>query len=314
MSQKNLTLKKTLVRNEKMDLQKYLNDKRAAINRVIEQKLESYTLSRRMLAPMFYSISAGGKRLRPVLCLAACEAVGGKTSQAMEAACALEMIHTYSLIHDDLPALDDDELRRGQKTCHVRFNEATAILAGDGLLNTAFEILADWAQDSIWDTPIMVRLKVIQTIAQAAGCRGMIEGQARDLEFEGLNIDLEALEEMHRLKTGAMIRAAVVCGALIGGAEDWQIDNLERYGLNIGLAFQVVDDILNVVGDPDIMGKAVGTDSRRQKNTYPALLGLEGARQKASELVESALQSLSLFGEEAEPLRAIARYVLDRNR
>lgn len=314
MSQKNLTLKKTLVRNEKMDLQKYLNDKRAAINRVIEQKLESYTLSRRMLAPMLYSISAGGKRLRPVLCLAACEAVGGKTSQAMEAACALEMIHTYSLIHDDLPALDDDDLRRGQKTCHVRFNEATAILAGDGLLNTAFEILADWAQDSIWDTPIMVRLKVIQTIAQAAGCRGMIEGQARDLEFEGLNIDLEALEEMHRLKTGAMIRAAVVCGALIGGAEDWQIDNLERYGLNIGLAFQVVDDILNVVGDPDIMGKAVGTDSRRQKNTYPALLGLEGARQKASELVESALQSLSLFGEEAEPLRAIARYVLDRNR
>ncbi len=298
-----------------MDLKKYISAKRSVINKALENHLTNYTLSRRLREPMAYSVAAGGKRLRPVLCLASCEAVGGRPDDAMTPACALEMIHTYSLIHDDLPALDDDRMRRGSPTCHVRFNEALAVLAGDGLLNTAFELLADWALDEEVPGPdVHARLEVIRTIARAAGCSGMIEGQARDLEFEGRQIDIDALEEMHRLKTGAMIRAAVVSGALIGGADNRRLECLDTYSYNIGLAFQVVDDILNVVGDPAVLGKAVGTDSRRNKNTYPALLGLEGARQKASELVEAALIALRTFGERAEPLRALALYILERNR
>ncbi len=297
-----------------MDLKQYISEKRTVINQALEKHLGRYTLSHRLLEPMAYSVAAGGKRLRPVLCLASCEAVGGTAADAMEAACALEMIHTYSLIHDDLPALDDDRMRRGVPTCHVRFNEAMAVLAGDGLLNTAFELLADWVAQTDHGVGIHARIKVIQTIARAAGCRGMIEGQARDLDFEGRTIELEDLEAMHRLKTGAMIRASVVSGAIIGGADRQQLQCLDTYSLNIGLAFQVVDDILNVVGDPAVLGKAVGTDSRRCKNTYPALLGLEAARQKASQLVDRAVDALGIFGNEADPLRAIACYVLERNR
>ncbi len=297
-----------------MDLGNYLLEKRAEINSAIEEYLDRYTISKRMLEPMKYSLTAGGKRLRPILCLAACEAVGGQTSNAVPVACALEMIHTYSLVHDDLPALDDDDMRRGTQTCHKRFGEAVAVLTGDALLNTAFELLADWSLENNMQTlPLEARVKVIQTVSRASGCRGMIEGQARDLEFEGHPLTLKDLEELHRLKTGEMISASVVTGALIGNGNKAQIERLKNYSKNIGLAFQVVDDILNVIGDPQILGKAVGTDSARQKNTYPALLGLQDAKRKATDLVERALENLKGFDEKADPLRAIALYIIERN-
>ena len=232
---------------------------------------------------------------------------------ALPAACALEMIHTYSLIHDDLPALDDDDLRRGKPTCHVQFDEATAILTGDALLNLAFETLASAGIEapssnaSLW-------LAVTDIISKASGCHGMIEGQARDLCYEGIELEQNELEAMHRLKTGALIKAAVHSGAVLGCGGDAQIDRLKFYAENIGLAFQVVDDVLNVQGDPAILGKAVGTDVSRQKNTYPSLLGLDRSKSYAHQLIADALQALNIFDNSADPLRAIAQYIVDRNR
>jgi geranylgeranyl diphosphate synthase type II len=255
---------------------------------------------------------AGGKRIRPVLCLAAAEAVDGKPEDVLTAACALEMIHTYSLIHDDLPAMDDDELRRGKPTCHIAFDEATAILAGDALLTLAFETLASVSvenghQAAKW-------LQVIQIIAVAAGSRGMIQGQMLDMAAEGHKIDIHELESMHALKTGALIEASLRCGAVLAGASEIQLDFLNTYARNIGLAFQVADDILNVEGNPAVMGKAVGTDKLHEKSTYPSLIGLDTSKQFAQKLVRQALQALESFDNKAEPLRAIATYVIERKR
>jgi geranylgeranyl diphosphate synthase type II len=218
------------------------------------------------------------------------------------------MIHTYSLIHDDLPAMDDDDLRRGQPTCHIQFDEATAILAGDALLTLAFEIMAGIACENTMGAAAMKK------ISRASGYQGMIEGQMRDIDSEGIALDLPALKQMHQLKTGALIEAAVVSGAMLGGGSPDQIDALSDYAGNIGLAFQVTDDILNVEGDPDFMGKAVGTDSRRKKSTYPGLLGLDRSKAFAGELITQALQALSLFDNKAEPLSALAQYVIERQR
>jgi geranylgeranyl diphosphate synthase, type II len=260
-----------------------------------------------------YVLMGAGKRLRPVLCLAAADTVGGSMEDAMPAACALEMIHTYSLVHDDLPALDDDNLRRGRATCHIEFNEASAILCGDTLLNLAFEVLSEAGLQASENHAAMW-LKVIDIIGRASGCSGMIEGQARDIAYEGIGLSRQDLQSMHELKTGALIRASVRSGATIGAASDDQIEHLDTYAQKAGLAFQVVDDILNIVGDPSKMGKAVGTDAQRQKNTYPALMGLEASRKFAEELVDNALQALSIFDTKADPLREIARYIIDRNR
>lgn len=296
-----------------MDLVSYLDDQRAIIERALERYIESRCSSGHLFDAVQYTIMAGGKRLRPVLCLAATNAVGGQIQEAMPAACAIEMIHTYSLIHDDLPALDNDDLRRGQSTCHVKFDEASAILCGDALLNMAFEILseagiaADSDQSKVW-------LHVIDTIGKASGCKGMIEGQARDLAYEGTKISQADLQSLHELKTGALIRASVRSGALLGGGSERQLRYLDQYANDIGLAFQVVDDVLNVTGDPEKMGKAVGTDAERQKNTYPSLLGLEASRQYAASLIDSALQALTIFDNNADPLRAIATYIVQRNR
>lgn len=293
-------------------LKAYLEGHRATIDIALKEYIERFCLSDRMLEPVLYAVSAGGKRVRPILCLAACEAVGGETDKAMAVACALEMIHTYSLIHDDLPALDNDNLRRGHPTCHIKFGEATAILAGDALLTMAFEVIGETGslksenEAGRW-------LQVLNVVAKAAGCRGMIEGQARDLAFERIKIDQVALEALHRLKTGAMIRAAVHTGGLLGDGSAEQIAQLTEYADNIGLAFQVIDDVLNVKGDPSRLGKAVGTDSTREKNTYPALLGLEQSEAYAFRLIDLALKSLADFGNEAEPLRAIARYIVRRD-
>lgn len=294
------------------DLDHYFQSKNATINRSLTDVLQQDPDSERLVAAMEYSLMAGGKRIRPVLCLAAAEAVGGRTDDALPAACALEMIHTYSLIHDDLPAMDDDDLRRGKPTSHVAFDEATAILAGDALLTLAFQTLSsihpvDGSQAFKW-------LKVIQCISKAAGHEGMIQGQMLDMIAEDRHLSLDELASMHALKTGALIEASLYCGAVIGGAMDPQIKLLKTYAGNIGIAFQVTDDILNVEGDPNLMGKAVGTDKLRHKSTYPSVLGLEKSKEFAQNLVNKALRALESFDNKSDPLRAIAAYIIQRKR
>ncbi|MCU0592227.1 MAG: polyprenyl synthetase family protein [Desulfobacterales bacterium] len=252
---------------------------------------------------------AGGKRLRPNLCIAACEAVGGDSKKVFPLACAIEMIHTYSLIHDDLPAMDDDQLRRGKPTCHVAFDEATAILAGDALLTLAFQILASLETERPEQA-----LEIIRIIASAAGPAGMVQGQMLDMQSEGQTLTSAELQALHALKTGAMIEAALVTGAMLGGGNTAQIDAIRDYGRAIGLAFQVVDDVLNVEGNPAVMGKAAGTDQVRRKNSYPALLSLEKSKEFAQNLIRTAGEALIGFEHEADALRAIARYVIERNK
>jgi geranylgeranyl diphosphate synthase type II len=258
---------------------------------------------------MRYSVMAGGKRLRPNLCLAAAEAVGGDSGDAMAAACALEMIHTYSLIHDDLPAMDNDRLRRGRPTCHIAFDEATAILAGDALLTLAFEVVAVHSPG-----PVERRTEVVRLLASAAGPAGMVGGQMLDMLSEGRALDQTELEGLHRLKTGALIEASLACGAVLAGGSGAQLDTLHEYGRLLGLAFQVTDDILNVEGDPSVMGKAAGTDVRRNKSCYPGILGLVKSKEFAQNLAQQAVSSLSGFDAGAAPLRAIARYVVERKK
>ena len=294
------------------EIKDYINAKSRVVNDSLEQMLQQFDQSETITQAMRYSLMAGGKRIRPILCLAAAEAVDGKPEDALTAACALEIIHTYSLIHDDLPAMDDDELRRGKPTCHIAFDEATAILAGDALLTLAFETLAsipfeNGVQAAKW-------LQVIQIIAAAAGSRGMIQGQMLDMAAEGHTLNINELESMHKLKTGALIEASLRCGALIAGSSEIQLTFLDTYARNIGLAFQVADDILNVEGNPALMGKAVGTDKLHEKSTYPSVIGLESSKQFAQKLIGQALQALETFGNKAEPLRAIATYVIERKR
>jgi geranylgeranyl diphosphate synthase, type II len=295
------------------ELKTYLQKERLRIEKELTRYIKQLCPSERMQPPLLHAVLAGGKRLRPILCLAACDAVGADSAYAMPAACAIEMIHTYSLIHDDLPALDDDDLRRGQPTCHRQFDEATAILSGDALLTMAFEVLSEAGLQSSGPAGRQW-MQVIQVVAHASGCRGMIEGQVRDLTLEGVRIKPDELQALHRLKTGALIRASVHCGALLGNGTVQQIDHMISYSDDIGLAFQVVDDVLNVTGDPHLLGKAVGSDQIRRKNTYPALLGLEASRQYAHSLIDGALQALALFDNKAEPLRAIATYIIERKR
>lgn len=295
-----------------LDLDSYLTSQKKRINRALESLLKTSDKPDRILEAMTYSLMAGGKRIRPVLCVAAAEAAGGNPEDAVPAACALEMVHTYSLIHDDLPAMDDDALRRGKPTCHMAFDEATAILAGDALLTLAFQTLASIElskaeQAAKW-------LRVIQLISYAAGYCGMIQGQMLDITSEGRQLTLAELKSLHRLKTGALIEASISSGAVLGGLNSNKISLFESYAQNIGLAFQVTDDILNVEGDPEIMGKAVGTDKLRNKNTYPSLLGLKKSKDFAGKLVENALQALESFDQKAEPLRAIAKYIVERKK
>jgi geranylgeranyl diphosphate synthase type II len=294
------------------DLKNYIKKKSQVVNDALELLLQNSQQDETINKAMQHSLMAGGKRIRPVLCLAATEAVGGNPKDALMAACAMEMIHTYSLIHDDLPAMDNDELRRGKPTCHVAFDEAAAILAGDALLTMAFEILAsvpfeNTDQAAKW-------LQIIRIIAVAAGSRGMIQGQMLDIAAEGRKLDVRELESMHTLKTGALIVASLQCGALLAEADKTQLSFLETYARNIGLAFQVADDILNVEGNPEVMGKAVGTDRLNKKNTYPALLGLDASKQFAQKLIRNALQALETFDNKAEPLRAMAAYIIERKR
>ena len=295
-----------------MDLKSYLDHRVNQVDKALDAVLpKESTLPAGLHQAMRYSIFAGGKRIRPVLMIAACEAVGGDPGRVMPAACAMEMIHTYSLIHDDLPAMDDDDFRRGRPTNHKVFGEATAILAGDALLTEAFILLSN--PDACRGIDPEIIRRVIHTIARCAGSLGMVGGQVVDMESEGKTIDFPTLEYIHTHKTGALILAAIQAGALIGGANDAAFDSLTRYGEAAGLAFQVADDILDVVGDQAQLGKDVGSDQARGKATYVSLLGVEEARRRARELKDLAISALDPFGERAEPLRSIANYIVDRS-
>lgn len=264
----------------------------------------------RLYEAMRYSVMNGGKRVRPLLAYAACEALDGQAEQASGAACAVELIHAYSLVHDDLPAMDDDDLRRGQPTTHKKFDEACAILAGDGLQSLAFSALLD---PRLSDCSSEIRLQMVTALAHAAGPAGMVGGQAIDLGSVGVKLDQTALEQMHRHKTGALIEVSVRLGALASGhAQPDQLQALQTYAQAIGLAFQVQDDILDVESDTATLGKRQGADIARDKPTYPALLGLDAAKAYALELRDQALQALRPFDAAAEPLRELARYIVER--
>jgi len=294
-----------------VDLKAYLEERRALVNRALEAYLPRVRgPAFRVVEAMHYSLMAGGKRLRPILCLAASEAVEGNPQEALPVACALEMIHTYSLIHDDLPAMDDDDLRRGRPTCHKQYDEATAILAGDGLLTEAFRLLGALA--SHFQDREAVLLEIIELVGAAAGYQGMVGGQMLDLQAEGRKITLKELETIHRLKTGALLTVSLRAGALVGGGSRVDVAHLTGFGEKFGLAFQITDDLLDVEGQASDMGKEPGMDARRQKATYPAILGPEQARQWARRLVEEAVEELEGFGDQAQPLREIARYLLVR--
>lgn len=295
-----------------MDLNAYLKEYRARVDEALDSYLPGEDLLPASLhKAMRYSTFAAGKRIRPILMMAACEAVGGAVDVVMPAACAMEMIHTYSLIHDDLPAMDDDDFRRGRPTCHKVFGEALAILAGDALLTEAFILLSQLGADQA--VSLDVARRATAQIARCAGSMGMVGGQVVDMDSEGKAIDIATLEYIHTRKTGALILASVETGALLGGATPEQVDALGRYAKAAGLAFQVADDILDIVGDQALLGKDVGSDQERGKATYPALLGLDAARDRARELRDVALNSLSCFDERAEPLRSIAHYIVDRS-
>jgi geranylgeranyl diphosphate synthase, type II len=270
----------------------------------------------RLAMAMRHSVLGGGKRLRPVLCVMAVEACGGALEAALPAACALEMVHTYSLIHDDLPAMDDDDLRRGRPTCHKAFDEATAILAGDALLTLAFEVVAREVR------PGQAALRCVRILAEAAGPSGMVAGQMADLQAEGrteaeghaADATLAALEAIHRRKTGALLRAPLTMGAAIAEASEPRAEALDRYGRAVGLAFQIVDDLLDVQGDESKLGKRVGKDSELGKWTYPRFLGVDGSRRRARQLAEEAVAALEPFGPRGDLLCGLALALLERDR
>ena len=280
----------------------YLEEKGAKCEDALKEYFDALPeFPERLREVMEYSLFAGGKRLRPALAMGAAEIVCGSDESAVPAACALEMIHTYSLMHDDLPCMDDDDLRRGKPTAHKAYGEAMAILGGDGLLTMAFDLLAQAGN-----------AEVVGELAQAAGVAGMAGGQVLDLQSEGKSLTLDQLRGIHVAKTGALICVSLRMGAMLAGANASQLDALTRFGDHIGLAFQIADDILDVVGSEHVLGKPVGSDEANHKATYPAVVGLERSRELSAEAVELAVEALHPFGPEADPLRILARYIIDR--
>ena len=305
------------------ELRRYLEDRRVLVDEALERYLPGAgDPPKEIHEAVRYSVFAGGKRLRPILILAATEAAGGQMEQALGAAAAIEMIHTYSLIHDDLPAMDDDDFRRGRLTCHKVYGEAMAILAGDALLTQAFILLSlalpgnqgESCGGAHTQTTAEARLRVIQEIAQAAGSKGMVGGQVVDMLHEDREVDLPTLQYLHMHKTGALIRGCLRVGGILASAGAEQLDALTQYGERIGLAFQIVDDILDLEGSLEALGKQAGSDLRKKKATFPALLGIEESRRWAHRLVSEAQQSLVVFGDRGAALSAIADFVVMRRR
>ena len=295
-----------------MDLRAYLQERRETVEKalaLILPELEGPAAD--VVKAMKYSLFAGGKRLRPILCIAGAEALGVDGSQVMPVACALEMIHTYSLIHDDLPAMDNDDMRRGKPTNHKVFGEAVAILAGDGLLTEAFRVMAKTPMGKSKPESL---LKVICLVAQGSGYQGMVGGQVTDIQSEGKTVEPATVEFIHSHKTGALIAASVTSGAILGGATEPQVNAISEYGREIGLAFQIADDILDVEGDSEKMGKGVGGDARKKKVTYPSVHGLVRSREIQKQSIDQAIHSLKTFDSKADPLRALATYIIERKK
>lgn len=293
-----------------MDLKAYLESRRtlvdAALDRVLPPEDAAPSTVHRA---MRYSVLAGGKRLRPILVVASAEAVGGSAEQVMDAACALELIHTYSLIHDDLPAMDDDDYRRGRLTNHKVFGDAIAILAGDALLTLAFRLIAGHAGRA--SDPAVV-CRVVAAVAEAAGTSGMVGGQVVDIESEGKAITADMLDYIHTHKTAALIRVAMLTGTMLAGSSPDATARIGEAGQRLGLAFQIVDDILDVEGTLAELGKTAGSDERKKKVTYPAHHGIEASRRRARELIAEAKAFLEPLGPAADPIRALADYILER--
>lgn len=294
-----------------MELKALLNEYQIRVEAALQQWLPNENESPAHLhAAMRYSSLDGGKRVRPILVYATGKALGVPLDHLDGPACAIEFIHAYSLVHDDLPAMDNDDLRRGKPTCHKAYDEPTAILVGDALQSLAFEVLAT---DSAMGADPARRLAMVEELARSSGSRGMAGGQAIDIAAEGQQLTLEQLQAMHRYKTGALIRASVRLGALSSpDITETQREGLDRYAESVGLAFQIRDDILDVEADTETLGKPQGSDQAKDKPTYTSLLGLEGAKEKARGLHREALEGLSGFGEEAEPLRQLSAYIVER--
>ncbi|MDL4841596.1 polyprenyl synthetase family protein [Aquibacillus rhizosphaerae] len=289
-------------------LTEYLTERQKFVNDEITNLIKQMDAPLQLKDSMLYSMEAGGKRLRPILMMASCESYGGNYKSVMTIAVALEMIHTYSLIHDDLPAMDDDNFRRGKPTNHRKFDEATAILAGDGLLTHSFTVISE-------DNQLTSDQKVflIQELANASGPTGMVAGQILDIEGEKVETSLEDLEEIHLLKTGQLIKFAIVSGAYIGGASTHQLESINDFAYYLGLIFQVQDDILDVSGDQELMGKPVGSDENNFKSTYPKLLGLEGAIEQKEKYVQKAKEALKSAGIKNSLLEELTDYLSNRD-
>jgi geranylgeranyl diphosphate synthase, type II len=292
------------------DLNSYLKQQKNLVEEALDQSI-AIARPQKIYEAMRYSLLAGGKRLRPILCLATCDLTGGTLEMAMPTACALEMIHTMSLIHDDLPAMDNDDFRRGKPTNHKIYGDDIAILAGDGLLAYAFEYVATKTKNVSPENII----RIVACLGRTVGAAGLVGGQVLDLESEGKSdVTAETLSFIHTHKTGALLEASVVSGAILANAAVEDIDRLSKYAQNIGLAFQIIDDILDITATDEQLGKTAGKDLEAQKATYPSLWGLEKSRLKAQELVDSAIAQLSIYDAKAEPLRAVANYIITRDR
>jgi geranylgeranyl diphosphate synthase type II len=294
-----------------VDIQRYLERQREKVDRFLDQAVPDGRAAPKILyESMRYSLLGGGKRIRPILTLAAAEAVGSQNDNILPFAAALEFIHTYSLVHDDLPAMDNDDFRRGRPTNHKTFGEGMAILAGDALLTMAFELCSNpKLKDSV---PQDRQVQIIQELAVGSGHGGMVGGQVLDIQAENQDIDLGSLQTIHNFKTGRLIRASVRIGGIFGGASSSQLDSLTGYSEDIGLAFQIADDVLNMTGTREELGKDAGTDAKRGKKTYPTFYGVEGARELAEQCIRRAINRLDEFDQKADPLRAIADYIISR--